>query len=65
LNSYHERVHAVEKVFSDNLTCYKKIQMVDLHVVVVVNCDLICAEEIASKELKTNLAGEALLGITY
>ena len=43
----------------------KKIQIVDLHVVVIVNCDLIYAEEIASKELKTNLVGEALLVIIY
>ena len=33
----------------------KKIQIVDLHVVVIVNCDLIYAEEIGSKVLKTNL----------
>jgi len=40
--------------------------MADLHVmVVVVNCDLICAEEIVSKVLKTNLVGEALIVIIY
>ena len=38
--------------------------MVYMHVmVVVVNCDLVCAEEIASKVLKTNLVREALLVI--
>lgn len=51
-------------IFRSNLL--QKHQMVDLHVmVVVVNCDLVCAEEIAWKVLKTNQAGETLLGITY
>ena len=40
--------------------------MVYMHVMVVfVNCDLVCAEEIASKVLKTNLVGEALIVIIY
>ena len=39
--------------------------MVFMHVMVVfVNCDLVCAEEIA-KVLKTNLVGEALIVIIY
>jgi len=40
--------------------------MVYMHVMVVfVNCDQVCAEEIASKVLKTNLVGEALIVIIY
>jgi hypothetical protein len=40
--------------------------MVYMHVMVVfVNCDLVCSEEIASNVLKTNLVGEALLIIIY
>ena len=55
MNLYHQQVHAVEKVFSKWSNLLKKIQIVDLHVVVIVNCDLIYAEEIGSKVLKTNL----------
>ena len=40
--------------------------MVYMHVMVVfVNCDQVCVEEIASKVLKTNLVAEALIVIIY